>query len=149
MVTDITTPEKTVYRFQFAARPDAARLGRAFVGGTLRYWRMPQLTADARLVVSELVSNASAATPGSDIRLTIEREKDTVLIGVWDSSTREPAPRAAGPGDTTGRGLFIVASLAFEDGWYPDAGGKVVWARLRNRHEDAGAAGRRADGRAG
>lgn len=148
-MTDITTPEKTVYRFQFAARPDAARLGRAFVGSALRYWRMPQLTADARLVVSELVSNASAATPGSDITLTIEREKEAVLIGVWDSSAQEPVPRAAGPTDTTGRGLFIVASLAFEDGWYADAGGKVVWARLRTGREDADAAGRRADDQAG
>lgn len=130
-MTGIAPSKKTHYRFTMAARPDAAGLARTLVSSTLIYWCLPYLVEDGKLIVSELVSNAGAATPGQEIGLGIQREENSVLIGVSDSSDQEPVAGCADLMDTSGRGLFIVAALATESGWHRvEPGGKVVWARL-------------------
>lgn len=88
----------------------------------------------ARLILTELVTNASAACPGRTVRAAI------VLLGpgavearVWDpDGRREPRLRPADLLDETGRGLAIVTALSGgRCGWYrTNPSGKVIWAKF-------------------
>ncbi|XVQ15956.1 ATP-binding protein [Spirillospora sp. CA-255316] len=72
----------------------------------------------AELVVSELVTNAvvHGCAPGDPVRLTIRRlPRSRVIITVTDTGRgpgTAPRLRLAGTAGTSGRGLFIVASIA-------------------------------------
>lgn len=131
-VLGVVIQDKTQYQFKLTGKPEGARLARTLVSSTLTCWRLTSLVEDAKLIASELVTNACTVTPGKEIRLVIQREgEQAVFIGVWDSSDQQPTAGSTDITDTSGRGLFIVAALAAENGWYhTESGGKVVWARL-------------------
>lgn len=132
-------------RISLLAAKATAGLARTLIATRLHKWGCTHISDDAFLVVSELVSNASAATPGEEIRLRLRREAGAVLLAVWDASDRLPQQKpAAGPSldtldlseehwdDSGGWGLHIVAALAVESGYTHDpSGGKWVWARLK------------------
>lgn len=88
------------------------------------------VTDDARLVASELTTNAIRA--GSTVvSLVIELHHDAVKIEVHDDAAGQPTVRAADPTAETGRGLLIVDDIATDWGAEPrDDGGKAVWATL-------------------
>lgn len=83
----------------------------------------------ASLLTSELVTNAvvhGATAVGllatlSDHRLRVEAS---------DRSSKAPAMRQARAGDTNGRGLVVVASLATDWGYEMRPSGKSVWFEL-------------------
>ncbi len=89
---------------------------------------------DAVLVAAELLGNAVAhAQPLDDgaVRITWAVQDGRARIEVHDGgAATRPHLRAAGPSDSDGRGLAIVAALA--DGWGYDAsdGRCVVWAEF-------------------
>lgn len=89
---------------------------------------------DVTLVASELVGNAVRHTeddPGvADLDVSWDLVDDHVLLAVCDGSVREPALRAVGIGETSGRGLTIVAALADDWGVDPLPAGKRVWASI-------------------
>jgi GAF domain-containing protein len=108
------------------------------------------LTDDARVVLSELMSNGvlHAGTelqvvicPGGNGGLRIE-VSDASPVPVLpplqpppsscDGAPRnEPLEQRYASPAATGRGLAMVSALASTWGWFPDpAGGKVVWAEL-------------------
>ena len=96
------------------------------------------------LVVSELVSNAVAASAGltgsrfagywapgtPPVRVWLSANDHRVVIQVWDSSDRPPVPQPVEPEADSGRGLLLVGALSEEWGCYtPEkSSGKVVWA---------------------
>ncbi|MFJ2444378.1 ATP-binding protein [Streptomyces sp. NPDC087658] len=90
----------------------------------LKQWSLPEVPAeDARLVVSELVSNAIIHGSG-DVRL---RHDDRELrIRVTDDSTAPARRRRAGAAGLGGRGLHLVACLSLR--WGVADGGRTTYA---------------------
>ena len=83
----------------------------------------------ASLLTSELVTNAvvhGATTVGLSATLFNHR----LRVEASDRSSKAPVVRLAGHGDTDGRGLVVVASLATDWGYEMRATGKSVWFEL-------------------
>lgn len=106
----------------------------------LERWTLSDLTGDATLIVSELVTNGIEHA-GSDLELRLEHGHDLLHIAVRDrgaGSTSPPSSAAAAPAVDSraaiperGRGLEIVRRLALASGRTPaPAGGSVCWATL-------------------
>ena len=122
----------TVAELTVGAEPDAVprarRLARSALAGV-----SPDVAADAELVVSELVTNATLHGEAPiTVRVLVGR---AVRVEVEDARRTAPIMSRHNAEAMTGRGLAMVAALA--TGWGIDlagSGGKVVWAELsRNR----------------
>jgi anti-sigma regulatory factor (Ser/Thr protein kinase) len=102
-------------------------------------WGQKSLAEDAELVVSELATNAVAATQAIEslhpVRLWLLSDGSKALILMGDPSPHPP--RRIDPAETDtdgGRGLLLVEALSCSWGWYFIHGidvTKVVWAELR------------------
>ena len=137
-----------VSRLKFAATATAPRCARVFVGRTLQSWLLTEVSQDAELVVSELVTNAVKATgtlsphpPYADgerlaiVGVQVRVTGEAVFVEVWDRDSELPVAPPVGEGaadtDEGGRGLSIVGALSRRYGvTRPQTGGKVVWAEL-------------------
>lgn len=135
-----TEPPARRERLILAPVPIAARRARRFTTEVLGLWALSELTGDATLIVSELVTNGMEHA-GSDLELRLEHRPDLLHIAVRDrgsSSTRPPSGDVAahavdsGAGiPERGRGLEIVRMLALASGrTRAPAGGSVSWATL-------------------
>jgi serine phosphatase RsbU (regulator of sigma subunit)/anti-sigma regulatory factor (Ser/Thr protein kinase) len=93
-------------------------------------WGLGELSDDAALALSELVTNAvlHGAPP---IRVGVDLLADGVRLEVSDGAAAAPQVRVAGPGDTIGRGIAVVESVSAAWGWRPVPDGKIVWCELR------------------
>ena len=124
---------------------------RRFLSDQCRAWGCGDLTEDAELVASELVTNALLHGAGQcEFRVALS---DAALrIQVIDHGAGMPDPRTAGHRDEQGRGLLLVSALCAA--WGVEAlpgGGKMVWAELLRPLVDPGpdpARGTPADARA-
>ncbi|MEU3662642.1 SpoIIE family protein phosphatase [Streptomyces sp. NPDC032940] len=110
---------------------EAAPRARAFASGVLASWRFP---ADLRdlgvLAASELVANSlQHGTP--PMRLRLRRTDRRLIIEVTDGDDHLPRRRRAEPGDESGRGIAIVATIASNWGSRrTPGGGKSVWCEF-------------------
>ncbi|MGZ4487903.1 MAG: ATP-binding protein [Nocardioides sp.] len=129
------------HRLRLAADPARVPEARRFVTQGVVELGYPDLTDDAALCVSELATNAALHSQGSVMEVALEPLERGVRIVVEDVGSADPtiAPRhdydQDGPhgGDdplTSGRGLAIVAYLAYDWGVAPTTVGKRVWAEL-------------------
>lgn len=117
---------------QLAPVPTSAAEARQLVDRTLREWGCDDLLESARLIVTELVSNAVRHSHSPDaINLTIELHRGVVRISLEDvgSDGLIEVVRT----DVTserGRGLRLVEGLS--DSWGVDRRDhhKTVWAEL-------------------
>jgi two-component sensor histidine kinase len=107
-------------------------------------WRLEGFSDAAELVVSELTTDAVAASaeltgsryhgrwrPGvPPVRLSLYSDKEWVLVEVWDGDDRIPEAQDIDLEAESGRGLLLVTTLSTEWGTYrPEkTSGKVVWA---------------------
>lgn len=110
---------------------EAAPRARAFATGVLASWRFPVELRDLGvLAASELVANSlQHGTP--PMRLRLRRTDRRLIIEVTDGDDRLPRRRRAEPGDETGRGIAIIATIA--SGWgsrRTPGGGKTVWCEF-------------------
>src|SRR3954471_8427927 len=93
-------------------------IARVFVRHHLLSLGHRDLVDDATQIVSELVTNAVAATASHDprtrgrIRMRLGPGRGRPLLEVWDSSPRLPVIREPGFAAESGRGLYIVGMLA-------------------------------------
>lgn len=95
----------------------AAGCARAHVKGVLWEWRMSDRSETAELIVSELVSNAVAASRALDggpfpVRFWLLSDRKRVLIVVWDASPIPPARLDPADDAEDGRGLMLVDALS-------------------------------------
>lgn len=130
------------YRLTVPNTPLAPRVARDFVGTLLRTTEHPGLVDDARLCVSEVVSNAHRHTRSPLIRVDVTVNLRQATVYVTDGEPgRLPKPGTA-PDAESGRGLVIVESLAGRWGTTTRGGrargAKTVWFVLA---EPAGAPG--------
>ena len=115
---------------ELPAEPLSAARARRFVSGTVGTWVDDDVIEAARLVVSELVTNAIRHA-GTAIEVGVVRTLDGLRVEVWDSAATLPVPRGATLSDESGRGLEIVDAVAQSWGVEPGPdGGKWVWADL-------------------
>lgn len=120
-------PQDRVLTRALPADPEAAPIARAAARRQLETWGMDEETAfTTELIVSELVGNAVRyGTPPLRLRLILER---MLTCEVSDTATSAPQVKHARTIDETGRGLFIIASVADQWGTRYQAQGKTVWA---------------------
>jgi PAS domain S-box-containing protein len=109
------------------ADPKAAPIARAATRRQLEVWGVDDETAfTTELIVSELVGNAVRyGAPPLRLRLIWERK---LTSEVSDAAASAPHVKHARTIDETGRGLFIIASLADQWGTRYEGQGKTVWA---------------------
>jgi anti-sigma regulatory factor (Ser/Thr protein kinase) len=98
-------------------------------------WNLTGLSESAELLVSELVTNAVAASrstvPSAPVRLWLLAGTGQVLVVVWDACPRAPVPGEVDEDAESGRGLLLVDAMSRGWDWYfpqDGTGGKVVWA---------------------
>ncbi|WP_232627218.1 ATP-binding protein [Streptomyces alfalfae] len=92
----------------------------------LKQWSLPDApTDDARLVVSELVSNAIIHGSG-DVRLRLQHDDSELRIRVTDDSTAPARRRRESAAGLGGRGLNLVACLALR--WGVADGNRTTYA---------------------
>jgi anti-sigma regulatory factor (Ser/Thr protein kinase) len=107
----------------------AVPAGRRFLSSTLHLWGIAKVDDTARLLVSELLSNAVRHGLGP-LALRIRRTARELTVEVTDHSMRLPQARLAGPDDESGRGLGLVDTLSSSWGTTPNDDGKTVWFTL-------------------
>ncbi|MET9957013.1 ATP-binding protein [Streptomyces sp. NPDC006339] len=130
-----------------ATTPNAVGLARLHTADVLSSWRVPSdIVKVVQLVVSELTTNAvqhpeegdepvSLLSPHSKVQtfeLLLEMTHEAVRVSVWDRDDRPPLLKEVGVEETSGRGIFLVATMSRNWGYYPtrDLPGKVVWAEI-------------------
>ncbi len=124
-------PAATEVCAQFPREPQAPAAARHFVADVLKGWgHPPSLLEDAKLVVSELATNAviHARTPFS---IEIRPAGSSVRLSVRDGSRERPSLRHEDRLAPSGRGLRLIDMLAANWGVEIAQDGKAVWAELR------------------
>lgn len=88
---------------------------------------------DASLIATELVGNAvrhAPPLPSGHLVVTWTLSSSDYTLSVTDGgNARELAVQTSAAGDTSGRGLSIVAAIADDWGVHPGIGSTTVWAR--------------------
>jgi hypothetical protein len=120
----------------FASHPESVRAARRLLAATLRAWGVDDRDAvdspcsNILLVASELSTNA-IKSKSKDFRLAITVHRHYAEVEVEDRDPTPVKPRRAGPHDSSGRGLSIVAALSTRWGQelHGDLG-KKVWSRV-------------------
>ncbi|GAA2231125.1 PAS domain S-box protein [Streptomyces indiaensis] len=106
--------------------------GRSFLTKTLIAWNCAHLADDARLMVSEVLTNAVQHAQGP-LGLHLRRTATELTVEISDHSPHLPQPRLAAPDDESGRGLLLVDALAHSWGVRPTDHGKTTWFTLPAR----------------
>jgi anti-sigma regulatory factor (Ser/Thr protein kinase) len=120
-----------------APEPEAPSLARNLISDACLSWGLTKLLHPARLIMSELVTNAveHARTPST---VLVTRRGAGLHLSVSDEVPTMPRliplsrPRRGQPLDERGRGLRTVDLTATIWGARPTRTGKVVWAALHD-----------------
>ncbi|MGY5124369.1 ATP-binding protein [Streptomyces nigrescens] len=115
--------------------PEAVSVVRRRARTVLADWNIaPDLTEDALLVISELITNAVVhALPPAVLRLSrVVDGSHALRVEVTDAgaAAADGRPVVEPDADEHGRGLDIVTALAAECGTRVHAGGITWWAKL-------------------
>lgn len=93
----------------------------------------PDLLDQLILALDEMASNALRHGGGSVVA-AVRLTGDAYLVEVSDSATTAPPAPAVGRDPSEGGlGLYLIAELATQHGWYVSDGHKHVWALLPRR----------------
>ncbi|MCZ4508187.1 MEKHLA domain-containing protein [Streptomyces sp. ActVer] len=111
------------------AVPDSVPEGRAFLTKALTSWDCTATADDARLLLSEILTNAVQHAQGP-LGLHLCRTATELTVEVSDHSPHLPQPRLAAEDDESGRGLILVRALAGTWGVRPTDEGKTTWFTL-------------------
>ncbi|MEO6857804.1 MAG: MEDS domain-containing protein [Solirubrobacteraceae bacterium] len=116
---------------RFLADRDAPRSARRFVANALVRWgHAGMLLDDARLVITELATNA-VVHARSPFSVVARAEGSRIHLSVCDASLVKPTLIEEDPMATSGRGLRLVSLLSYRWGVDVAAHGKTVWAELQ------------------
>ena len=121
------------------ARADSVPVARAHLRQLLSGWGRAELSPDAGVVVSELVTNAVAASAGlvlasAPVLVWLGSDGYCLLLTVADVSPQPPVRLDVWPDTEGGRGLALVEALSDRWGWHPASVNglkKCVWAEWR------------------
>jgi len=100
---------------ELGALPGAVPCARLHTRQVLWEWQLTRLSDNAELLVSELVTNAVAASESlpqcSPVRLWLLARTGLLVVMVWDGSPKPPVPADAGGYAENGRGLLLVEAV--------------------------------------
>ncbi|MEU3352215.1 ATP-binding protein [Streptomyces sp. NPDC037389] len=126
------------YHLSAPADPTTPRMAREFVTGALEATRHPTLVENARVCVSDVVTNVVQHARVNGLSVEVVAYARHVVVAVCDTDTaRRPYwRRAAHADDEHGRGLMLVRALSHASGvslvWDAlEVIGKSVWFELR------------------
>lgn len=126
------------YELTAPASATTPRLARQFVTGTLEATGHPTLIDDARVCVSDVVTNVvqHARVPSLSVEVAVRPGRAVIAVCDGDVA-RRPYHRQARVDDEGGRGLALVRGLSHASGvsldWDGlDLVGKRVWFELRD-----------------
>ncbi|MGE7437489.1 PAS domain S-box protein [Kitasatospora sp. NPDC001175] len=120
----------TTAETELPALPVAVSEARAFLAKVLISWDCAHVADDARLLLSEILTNAVQHARGP-LGLHLRRTSTELTVELSDQSPRLPQPRLAAADDESGRGLLLVDTLADKWGVRPGDQGKTTWFTLR------------------
>ncbi len=113
------------------ANVHAAASARAVVDALMPAWDLADLLDDAKLVASELITNAYRHAPGTDsFELELAHRSHGVRISLADGSSIQPIIAELSDYAANGRGMTIVAAVASAWGAEDTESGKRVWVDL-------------------
>lgn len=113
--------------------PEIVSASRRFVRECMSGWRLPpELSSDAALLASELVTNALRHGP-PPVYLDLFLSRDRVRISVADSSAAPPRRLVVESESENGRGIALLQTVAAAWGTDVRPPGKRVWCELRRR----------------
>ncbi|MCX4992994.1 serine/threonine-protein phosphatase [Streptomyces sp. NBC_00638] len=112
------------------AVPESVPEGRAFLGKAMTSWDCGPTADDARLLLSEILTNAVQHAQGP-IGLHLCRTATDLTVEISDHSPHLPQPRTATEEEESGRGLILVRALADDWGVRPTDAGKTTWFTLK------------------
>lgn len=121
--------------WQPGTEPTTVAQARKWVSEILTSWSLPDLVYVAKLVVSELVTNA-VRYGRHPVHLRLIHDSE-VICEVSDASSAAPHLRRARTFDEGGRGLFIVAQLTQRWGSRQTQSGKTIWAEIPTTTSDS------------
>ncbi|TQS44019.1 ATP-binding protein [Cryptosporangium phraense] len=130
----MTGPLRACLRQHLRPTADAGAEARHLVQDACVAWHLPDVSAAAAVVVTELVDNA-ARHAGTDLIVTIAYRGAYLHLSVEDRSPDLPRLGRGSPGFAAdrGRGLLLVDSFACGWGVVTAPDGKTVWASLSAR----------------
>jgi anti-sigma regulatory factor (Ser/Thr protein kinase) len=124
-------PRASEVSAHFQRERQAPAAARHFVAEVLEGWgHPPGLLEDAKLVVSELATNA-VTHASSPFSVAMRPDGSSVRLSVRDASCASPSVRHGDGWSDSGRGLRLVDAVAADWGVEMEAEGKTVWAELR------------------
>ena len=128
-------PSPTRMHLHLPPLPTSPAVARSLVQYACGSWRLDRVADQARLIISELVTNA-VVHAGTELDVTVVFRRDFLFLQVRDRSV--DLPRALGPESVSpraehGRGLHLIDSLATSWGSSAAPDGKTVWAAVRVR----------------
>ncbi|GGI94882.1 ATP-binding protein [Streptomyces brasiliensis] len=132
----VTAAPHREYWFGLPALRTSVKAARDIVRDRLCAWEVPgDLCCDAVLLVSELSTNVVIHTRSGHVLcgLTLTGEEHLrIEVHDDDHAPLRPSERRPGPGEESGRGLFLVQQIAERWGSARStrAQGNVVWAEL-------------------
>lgn len=117
----------------FSSSPHTPERARSYVGAqldaVLSWPRRHEVTEDARLAVSELVTNAIQAH-SSSVAVALELHHGALRLEVHDDAPGMPVLREQQADAASGRGLVILERISRAWGVETASGRKTVWARF-------------------
>ncbi len=113
--------------------PEPASVGEArrLVRGLLEGTGLQDVTDDAQMAVSELVTNALVHA-GGEIHLAASITGPGLRVEVGDASPHLPVRRDYAARSATGRGLHMVENVVTRWSSFPLGRGKVVWFEIED-----------------
>jgi anti-sigma regulatory factor (Ser/Thr protein kinase) len=130
VATDVAPPVEPIFAANLERVPGSASAARSLVADALEAWGLPQLVDDARLITTELVSNAVDHAAGYEMRVSVVRLGSLVRISVIDRDRTRPQLRPWDTEQERGRGLLLVKVLSSRWGVSLLPGGKAVWSEM-------------------
>lgn len=130
---EMVVDEHPLIIFVLPGIPESAGVARWHVGAVFKYHGLSGYAYDAKIITSELVTNAIKHASPEKIYVVLVRARnpDTIGIAVTDTSLNPPAKCEVPADSERGRGLQVIDALSWRWGWCPRAGGKAVYAILQ------------------
>ena len=131
-------PPADMVRLRLPPSPVSPSVARNLVGGACQVWNLGTLLYPGRAVLSELVANA-VEHARTEMEVSISRRGTALHLAVRDRDPTLPRmiePRPVDPDlplNERGHGLRVVHADSVAWGAIPTAGGKMVWATIRER----------------
>jgi len=130
LLTQFPAPPLATATAELPATAPTVAEGRSFVVKTLTAWDCAHRADDARLLVSEVLTNAVQHAEGPLV-LHLRRTTTELAVEISDLSPHLPQPRLAAEDEESGRGLILVDTLADNWGVRPTDQGKTTWFTLQ------------------